>query len=192
MKNLIAITKEVEKYTKKTIKSSRFEHSERVAKMCVLLCKQYGLDESKGYLAGIGHDMCKYLEEDEMLETAARDGLPITDYEKTNYKLLHGRAAAVVMKEKFGIEDADILDAVANHVFGRVGLCDIGKVLFVSDKAEPGRPQSTDEYRAELLKLSLNGIMYKVLEDNYNYIKTKGWEIYPETQKMIDYYKHNM
>lgn len=192
MKDLVEITKEVEAYTKKEIKASRFEHSERVAQMCVLLCKHYGLDETKGYLAGIGHDMCKYLDEKEMLKTAARDGNPITEYEKSNFKLLHGRAAAVVMKEKFGIEDEEVLDAVANHVSGRVGLCDIGKVLFISDKAEPGRPQSTDEYRAELLKLSLNGIMYKVLTDNYNYIKTKGWEIFPDTQKMINYYMDNM
>lgn len=192
MKDIIEITKKVEEYTKKEIKASRFEHSERVAKMCVLLCKKFGLDESKGYLAGIGHDMCKYLDENEMLETAARDGFPITDYEKSNFKLLHGRAAAVVMREKFGIDDEEILDAVANHVSGRVGLGDIGKILFISDKAEPGRPQSTDEYREELLKLSLNGIMYKVLTDNYNYIVTKGWEIFPDTQKMIQYYSENM
>lgn len=186
------IAEKIEKYTKKTIKTSRYEHSQRVAEMCVLLCKQFGLDEDKGYIVGIGHDMCKYLSEEEMIKTALKDGKPISDYEKQNYCLLHGRAAAVLMKEKFGIEDEDILQAVANHVSGCIGMGDLAKILFISDKAEPGRPQSTDEYREKLFKLSLNGIMYEVLSDNYNYVKMKGYEIYPDTEKMIQYYNENM
>lgn len=187
-----AVGKEIEKYTKKTIKKSRYEHSVRVAEMCVLLCKQFGLDEDKGYIVGIGHDMCKYLSDEEMTATALRDGKPISDFESQNPLLLHGRAAAVVMREKFGIEDEEIIQAVANHVSGCIGMCDLAKILFISDKAEPGRPQSTDEYRSRLLKLSLDGIMYEVLSDNYNYVKMKGYEIYPDTEKMIQYYKSNM
>lgn len=186
------IAKDVEEYTKKTIKKSRFEHSQRVADMCVLLCNRYGVDPKKGYIAGIGHDMCKYLSEKDMIEMAERDGMPVTDYERSNYSLLHGRAAAVMMKTEFGINDEDILEAVAHHVSGKVGMCDLAKILFISDKAEPGRPQSTDEYREKLLKLSLNGIMYEVLTDNFKYIKKQGYQIYPDTQKMINFYKDNM
>lgn len=186
-----AVIKKIEKYAKETIKPSRYEHSVRVANMCVLLCKHYGLDEQKGYLVGIGHDICKYLSEEEMLETAARYNQEITSYEKENYGLLHGRAAAVLLKEKFLIDDADILDAVASHVCGRIDMCDLAKVLFISDKAEPNRPHSTDEYRENLLKLSLNGIMYKVLSDSNEHLRKKGYVIYPDTLKMQEYYKIN-
>ena len=94
-----------------------------------------------------------------------------------------------MMKEKFNITDPDILEAVANHVSGKVGLCDLGKVLFLADKTEPGRPQSTDEYRANLLKLSLDQMFLSVVKENYEYIKNKGFEIYPDTIKMIEYYE---
>ena len=94
-----------------------------------------------------------------------------------------------MMKEKFGITDPDILEAVANHVSGCLGLCDLGKVLFLADKTEPGRPQSTDQYRANLMKLSLNAMFLSVIKENYEFIKNKGFEIYPDTKKMIEYYQ---
>ena len=183
------LTEKIRDYTEAHVKPARYDHSVRVAEMCVVLCRRYGLDENKGYLMGIGHDMCKDMPRDKMIETAARDKKPITAYEMSKPSLLHGRAAAVMMKEKFGITDEDILDAVANHVSGRLGICDLGKVLFLADKTEPGRPQSTEEYRAGLMKLSLNGMFLSVIKENYEFIKNKGYEIYPDTIKMIEYYE---
>ena len=182
------LTEKIRDYTEAHVKPARYEHSVRVAEMCVTLCRRYNLDENKGYLMGIGHDMCKDMPKDKMMETARRDGNPITDFEKSRPSLLHGRAAAVLMKEKFGITDSEILEAVANHVSGCLGLCDLGKVLFLADKTEPGRPQSTDEYRANLIKLSLDGMFLSVMQENYEYIKNKGYDIYPDTKKMIEYY----
>ena len=99
-----------------------------------------------------------------MLALAKKDGKPVSDYELSKISLLHGRAAAVMMKEKFGITDKDILEAVANHVSGCLGLCDLGKILFLADKTEPGRPQSTDEYRAGLIKLTLDEQFLSVIK----------------------------
>ena len=183
-----ALIEKIREYTKAHVKPSRYEHSVRVAQMCVTLCRRYGLDEKKGYLVGIGHDMCKDMPRDKMMETAERDGDPITVFEKNTPSLLHGRAAAVKMKEKFGITDPDILQAVANHVSCCMGICDLGKVLFLADKTEPGRPQSTEEYRENLMKLSLDGMLASVLLENYEYIKNKGFDIYPDTKKMVEYY----
>ena len=183
------LTEKIRDYTEAHVKPARYDHSVRVAEMCVNLCRRYGLDENKGYLMGIGHDMCKDMPKDKMMETAARDGKPITDFEKAKPSLLHGRAAAVLMKEKFGITDPDILEAVANHVSGCLGLCDLGKVLFLADKTEPGRPQSTSEYRSNLMKLSLDGMFLSVIKENYDFIKNKGFDIYPDTIKMIEYYQ---
>ena len=189
MKDCVKITEEIRKFTQAHVKASRYEHSVRVAEMCARLCRQYGLDDDKGYLVGIGHDMCKDFSEQELLELAEKDGNLISDYEKKNVFLLHGRAAAVIMKEKFGIEDVDILEAVANHTSGIKGMCDLTKCLFLADKIEPGRPQSTDEYRERLLKMPLSELIYSVILENYEYIVNKGYTIYPGTKEMVDFYK---
>ena len=185
----LKLIEDVRKYTEQSVKKSRFEHSVRVAEMTARLCRHYGLDEIKGYLAGIGHDMCKELPSEEMKALALKDGAGLSEYEQKTVSLLHGRAAAVLMQEKFGIEDKDVIEAVANHVSAKLGICDLGKCLFLADKREPARPQSTDEYRANLFKLSLNGMFYSVLNENYEYLTGRGVEVSPDTLNMLEYYR---
>jgi len=190
--DILKLIEEIDEYTKNHVKPKRYEHSVRVAKMCALLCSKFGLDENTGYLAGIGHDMCKDLDAEKMISLASKDGQPVYDYDLNKPSILHGRAAAVKMKEKFGIKDEAVLEAVATHVTGKENVGPLAKILYISDKAEPGRPQSTDEYRAELLKLDLDSMFYKVFYESYEYIKNKGFEIYPGTEKMLQYYKENI
>ena len=188
MIDYIGKTEEIRTFTKVHVKNSRYEHSVRVAEMCARMCRQYRLDSRKGYLAGIGHDMCKDFSDDELFELAERDGKEITDFERKKPSLLHGRAAAVMLRKKFKVLDPEILEAVANHTSGIIGMCDLTKCLFLADKIEPGRPQSTDEYRERLLAMSLDEMLYSVLEENYEYLTKHCCEIMPGTREMIDYY----
>lgn len=192
MINYIEKTEEIRLFTEAHVKKSRYEHSVRVAQMCARMCRQYGLDSRKGYLAGIGHDMCKDFSDEELFELASHDGQEIIDFDRKKPALLHGRAAAVMLKERFKVYDPEIIEAVANHTSGIIGMCNLTKCLFLADKIEPGRPQSTDEYRENLLSMSLDEMLYSVLEENFEYMKKKGYEIYPGTRKMIDYYKEEI
>ena len=189
MIDYIEKTEEIRAFTQAHVKKSRYEHSVRVAEMCARMCRQYHLDSRKGYLAGIGHDMCKDFSDEELIELAARDGQEISAFEKKKTALLHGRAAAVLLRDKFKVLDPEILEAVANHTSGKIGMCDLTKCLFLADKIEPGRPQSTDEYRENLLSMTLDNMLYSVLEENYEYLINNGIEISPGTREMNDYYK---
>ena len=189
MIDYIEKTEEICAYTQAHVKEKRYQHSVRVAEMCARMCRQYGLDARKGYLAGIGHDMCKDCSDEEMVELASRDGFPITAFERKKTALLHGRAAAVMLREHFKVYDPEILEAVANHTSGTIGMCDLTKCLFFADKIEPGRPQSTDEYRENLLAMTLNEMLYSVLQENYEYLINHNIEIAPGTREMIEYYK---
>ena len=171
----------ISEYTKTVVKESRFEHSERTAKMLADLCKNYGLSEEKGWLAGIAHDMCKDVSDEKLFELARKDGKEISKMEQEMPFLLHGQAAAVRIQEMFGVTDPEIIDAIANHTFGSVDSCDLALLLFVADKIEPGRPQSTDEYRANLMSLSCHGIVLAVLEENIEYLKKRGKTVAPES-----------
>lgn len=189
MKDIVELTEEIRIFAQEHVKKSRYEHSIRVAETCARLCRMFALDADVGYLAGVGHDMCKDFSDQELFDLAAKDGNPIIPYEKRNPALLHGRAAAVLMKEKFGIEDKDILEAVAYHTSGVMGMCDLSKCLFIADKIEPGRPQSTDEYRERLYKMNLDQMFYAVLYENYSYVLKKGYELFPTTEDLVKKYK---
>lgn len=187
------IIKKIEAYAKKSVKKSRFEHSVRVAKMCGVLCEKFGIDKKKGYLAGIGHDMCKERSNEDFIKLASKDGNPIRDFEKKRPSLLHGRAAAVLMKEKFGVEDEDVLEAVAYHINGVINMRDLTKCLFLADKIEPGRPQSTEKYRENLLKMTLPQMFLSVLNENYEYLTSKpGFEIDSQTKEIVEFYNREV
>lgn len=187
IENIEEITEKVRKYVKKAVNQPRYEHSVRTAETCAKLCKKYGFDEKMGYLAGISHDMCKKLSPDEMLQIVAKDGKTVSELEKANPSLLHGRAAAVKLQDEFDVHEPELIEAVANHTFGKKGLCPLGKILYISDKIEPGREHVNDAYMKSIKNLSLDELFYKVVSDSKAYLLKKGKKIAPETEELLKY-----
>lgn len=181
MESIDELIEKIRLYAKEAEKPKRYEHSLRVAETAEYMCGLYGLDKKKGYLAGIAHDICKNISEEEMKALAIQDGGGISDVENLKPSLLHGRAAAVLLKDRFGVEDGDIIQSVAVHTLGGIGICDLAKVIYSADKIEPGRAQSTDEYRARLFAMSLNELTLNVVEENMEYLKSKGKKIAPSS-----------
>lgn len=180
------LTEEIKAEIKKTLKKSRYEHSIRVAKMCKKLCKKFNLNSEIGYFLGIAHDMCKYYSKEDLISIIQNHGIEIIQIEKERPALLHGPVAAIILKEKYGVENDQVLEAIYNHTSGKVEMCDYTKVLFIADKIEVGRPQSTKKYRKALFKLSLNEMTYAIVKENYDYLMNKGWEIYPQTLAILE------
>lgn len=182
--DLTEITESVRKYALAAVSESRYKHSVRVAETCVMLCRRYGLDESLGYFVGIAHDICKSMDGDVLLKIASRDGCEIGALETERPSLLHGRAAAVKLREDWGVSDESVLEAVANHTFGKAGMCDLAKVLYVADKIEPGRENVTEEYMRRLFKMDLDGMMRTVIKESMDYLKGKGKGVSPQTKAL--------
>lgn len=189
IENIEELTEKIRKYTKNSVSESRYEHSVRTAETCAKLCKRYGLDEKTGYLAGIGHDMCKKMSPELLVETASKDGRLVSELEQKNPSLLHGRAAAVLIQEKFKVFDHDVVEAIANHTFGKKGSCDLAKIVFIADKIEPARPQVTEEYKKSIKGLTLDQLLYKVVSESAEYISKKGKKVAPETKELLEYLK---
>ena len=165
---------EIKNYAEQVLKQPRFEHSVRTAETCMALCRRFGLDDGKGYLAGIGHDICKQESDIVIVSLSMSDGFPVSEVERKKPALLHGRAAATVLKNYFGITDEEILEAVRNHTFGKTGMCSLAKVLFIADKIEPGREHVTEGYLKKFDGMSLNEMTCSILRENIEYVKSKG------------------
>lgn len=173
------ILDKVRKYAKKAEKPERYQHSLRVAEMAREMCVIYGEDPDKGYFTGLAHDICKDLDDEAQISLAQQDGQEITELERKKPFLLHGRAAAVKLQRDFGVDDADVLQAVANHTFGGKGFCKLSKIIFAADKIEPGRPQSTEEYRREILSKPLDQMTLSVLQGHIDFLLSREKEIAP-------------
>lgn len=186
------LIEDIRVFTLGAVSQKRYEHSVRTAQMCEKLCRHYGLDPKKGYLCGIAHDMCKKFDDKLLISIASKDGKPITPIEKEKPPLLHGRAAAVKIREDFGVTDKEVIEAIANHTFGGEKLCDLAKLLFVADKIEPGREHVNDAYLERLFSMSLNAMVYTVVSESVEYLAGKGKKISPVTRVFLDELKDTL
>jgi nicotinate-nucleotide adenylyltransferase len=179
---LAELTESVRKYALAAVSEERYKHSVRVAQTCAKLCAHYGLSEQIGFFVGIAHDICKSMNDEALLKTAALDGQEILKIESSKPALLHGRAAAVLLRDNWNVDDKDVLEAVANHTFGKAGMSDLAKLLYVADKIEPGRENVTPEYTERLMAMSVNQMTAAVVKESMDYLKSKGKKVAAETK----------
>ena len=174
------------KYIEMNLSIPRLDHSLSTALICVDLCSRFGLDENKGRIAGISHDIARELPVDEKKMSSLQDGYPVSEEEKLNPVLFHGRVGADILKNKFKIKDDDILQAVRWHTAGHPDMGRLGQVLFIADFIEPGRAHITPSFRDMIMKLDLNEMTLKILNEQYTYLRDKGCRITKSSMLLYD------
>lgn len=117
------------------LRRKRLLHTLNTGLLSAHLALIHGADVNKALIAGELHDCAKELPEDEQRRLAqARCGDLFTDF-----KLLHSPAGATMAKEKFGIEDEEILNAITYHTTGRGDMPTLDRIVYLADKIEPSR-----------------------------------------------------
>ena len=176
---MICTTERLQQLLKQYLGRERLAHSRRVADLAADLCISYGLEGEKGRLAGLAHDLARDLPAERVRELALRDGQVESVLEGRYPVLLHGRAAAVYLREDPGIVDPEILEAVACHVTGCPGMGLLAKIVFVADFLEPGRGFIPEEDRKAMLRMGIDEMTVRVLEEIFSFLRTKQRPIAP-------------
>ena len=185
IENIHETTALLENVVRRILSASRFIHSRNTALLTRDLCIRFGLDPKAGYLAGITHDMCKTMSDDEFLACAENDGLGINALEKKKPSLLHGRAAAIILKTRYNINDEAILEAVRYHVTGGAAAGPLAKILYIADKIEVSRDYVDHSLREMSLYADLDDLFFAVLNNTVDYLNSSHLEIAEETQKLL-------
>lgn len=168
----------------------RFIHTMYVAGTASSLAMCYGADLEKAETAGLLHDCAKCLDLHRMQRLCEKAGLTLSPFEKESGALLHSKAGSVLAKEKYGITDPDLLNAIRYHTTGRPGMSLLEKIIFVADYIEPGR--FTAANLSQIRKMAFEDIdeaLLKILYDTLVYLHTTGNPVDPMTQKTYEYYK---
>jgi len=164
----------------------RVRHSIAVAALAAELCVRHDLPPDKGRLAGIGHDISRELDEATALACLRRYHLRADSWERAHPVVLHGKIGAVVLKQRFGVRDRAILDAVRDHVVGRPGMGVLSKILYAADFLEPGRGFLPEAERLALLALPLDEAVLRVTDAIVAFLHADEKSIAPVTTKMYD------
>ncbi len=166
--------KEFTRYLEKHMSRRRLNHSKETALYAEKLCRRFGLDVGKGYVAGLLHDVAREFSPARLIKLAGLDGLAVEHWQLEHPKLLHARAGAVFLEREFGIKDPEILDAVRCHTFGDPYMGDLAKAVYIADYVEPSRTHIDDGFRADIDSCSLDGMVLRILEHTFAHLKSQN------------------
>ena len=176
-RNLIK-TEKIEKMKedlKNILSERRYIHSVGVMEMCEKLAKIYKVDVEKAKIAGLLHDNAKEMSPEEMLNYVKKNNIEITEIEKINTPILHGKIGADIAKKKYGV-DKQIEDAIKYHTTTNIKMDTLAKILYVSDKIEMNR--MSDEYNIqeerEVAKKDLDRAVLMIIDSNIESLIKKG------------------
>jgi HD superfamily phosphohydrolase YqeK len=96
--------------------------------------------------------------------------------------LWHGPAAAAAAAAH-GETDQGVLDAVRYHSVGFTGWDDVGRILYLADYLEPGRPQQRARRDAWTGRVAtdLEGVLLEVAAARMSLLSQRGNPVRPET-----------
>lgn len=97
------------------------------------------LDPGKVALAALCHDLARLIDPSDIVHQLESRGIDTDSLGFVTPILLHGFLSAEIAREKFGVEDREILDAIRWHATGRDRMNDLEKLIYVADKIEPNR-----------------------------------------------------
>nr|WP_155706938.1 bis(5'-nucleosyl)-tetraphosphatase (symmetrical) YqeK [Gloeocapsopsis dulcis] len=138
------------------VPQSRIQHILRVEQMAIALAEHHQIDVEKAAKAALMHDLAKNFKSQKLLAMAQAEGLAIDPISEVNPHLLHADVGALVARDTFNVDDAEVLQAIANHTCGQPGMSTLSCIVFLADSLEPGRGDTPE--LAELRKTSYHNL----------------------------------
>lgn len=165
----------------KQLSSARYQHSLGVMNLSRELAEIYGADPAKAEMAGLLHDVAREYPPKKLLETAYRWAIPIEPCEERIPLLLHGVVGAAVVRRDFGVDDPEILEAIALHITGAPSMSLIAQIVFLADFAEPNRRFGTARFARELAKSNRLAALEYVFNQEIIFVINQGFILHPKT-----------
>ena len=181
------------KTLKRRLPPMRYEHSLSVSFICMALAMRYGTDLNQAEIAGLLHDCGKRYSDDIILKKCLKHGIPVTPQEEEALSTLHAKYGEWLAKNRYQIQDPEILSAIACHTTGKAGMSTLDKILFIADYIEPRRfkAENLPQMRA-LAFQDLDRTMYEILKSTLAYLKQKGGVIDPATVEAYQCFEQQM
>lgn len=168
---------------KEYLSEERYRHTLSVRDEALKLGKVYKCDLKKLEIATLLHDIGKSKKVDKLLPLSNDFSIMIKERLKYENNIFHSIASAFIAKEKYNIEDEDIINAILYHTTGRSNMSLIEKIVYLADYIEPNRKhQGVEKARSlayknldEAILYALNKTIIYLIEKN-EIIDTKAIE----------------
>jgi predicted HD superfamily hydrolase involved in NAD metabolism len=159
----------------------RYGHVVRTARTAERLAAACGESPARARLAGMLHDLARLHSPERLLAECEARALTVDAFERANPIVLHARLSAEFARERFGVTDEGVLQAIRRHTVGAPGMTPLERSLFLADALEPGRNYPE---RAALLALAFSdpdAALRGVLNSTLGYLRARGLSAAPAT-----------
>lgn len=187
--------KELIPYLEATLRPQRYLHTLGVAVTAANLAACHMKDKEdvkRAKQAGLLHDCAKYLTHAEMIDLCRQYGIVLSEVERENPVLIHGKLGAYLAYARYGAEE-EICSAIAFHTTGKPKMTTLEKILYVADYIEPRRkmdckPFLLSDIRKQCFKDLDRGLLM-ILTNTVNYLQQGNMPIDEMTLQTYEYYK---
>ena len=168
-------------------------HLNRTAVLAGELAEKHGVDVEACELAATTHDLFRGEPDFAQISMAEKYGIPIGDIETVTPMLLHGPNAAAWLENEAGLIDSRVLQAVRWHTFGWPEIDDVGKILYLADKLEPGKVNADPSLEPirNMAESHPDQALLELLQKRYEAQLAKELEVHPFTLALIENLKSN-
>lgn len=180
---------DIEEKLCKKLKNDRYKHTIGVAVTAANLAIRYDVSMEKAYLAGLLHDCAKAYSTDKYIDMCTENSISISEYEYQNPQLLHAKLGAHFAKEKYKVDEEEILNAILCHTTGKPNMTMMEKIIFTADYIEPNRNKAKNlSLIRKLAYINIDDAIKVILSDTLEHLKAKNYVIDPQTVKTYEYY----
>ena len=176
----------------RTLPRKRYLHSVAVAHLAAAYAVSLGHEPERALIAGILHDCAKAYSDEQLVTDCDNYSISVTEVERRNGFLLHGKLGAFYAKNRYYITDEEILSAISYHTTGRPGMTDLEKAVFLADYLEPFRTQPTEPELNEIRRIAFSDIdkaVYLALKNTLRYLASTGQETDMTTAETFQEYQ---
>lgn len=170
-----------EEWVQKRLTQARFEHVCTVRDCAGELAVRYGGVQEEAELAGLLHDCARDLPEGELLRLGEEYGLIKHEVERLVPVLLHGPVGAVIVRKELGIEDGQVLRAIAHHTLGAPGMGFLEKIIYLADLIALGRRFPGVECLRKIAQEDLDFALLHGLASSLHYCLRREKLVHPQT-----------
>lgn len=178
-----------QKKMKKKLDPIRYVHVISVSYTAMMLAARYGCDVKKAQIAGVLHDCAKRYTDEELIAKCQKRGIALSEEEIKAPAVIHAKYGAWLAEHKYGVQDPEILSAIACHTTGKPEMTDLDKIIYIADYIEPFRDKASNLTKVrELAFKDLDKTLLTILKSTLEYLKSKGAVVDPMTLQAYLYY----
>lgn len=172
---------------KKTLSEKRYKHSLGVCDEAVKLARIFGADEEKAYIAGLLHDCAKGYDIDKQIELCTEYGIELDKITLACKAVIHAPLGAAVAKNKYGIDDEEILEAIRCHTVAKENMSLLDKIIYIADMIEPMRDFSSVDKLRKTAYEDIDKAFIMGLKQSIVFNAEKNKIIHPDTISAWNY-----